>query len=55
MNGTMTAELSHRVGEGMKVLGPLKSVWKDRQPSGRAKLVMIEGQVVQIVMYGCEI
>lgn len=35
--GTMEAEVSNRVGEGTKVIGALRNLWKERSLSKRAK------------------
>ena len=53
-NGSMEAEVSHRVGEGARVLGAMKNVWKERTISWRAKMGMFEGIVVPTILYGCE-
>jgi len=44
----------HRVGEGAKVLGALRGVWRKRDLSVEAKMGMFEGIVVPSVLYGCE-
>lgn len=38
MNGTMGAELRHRVGEGTMVLGTSRNSWKESWLSLRAKM-----------------
>ena len=53
-NGRMEEELAHRVSEGMKVFGALKSIWKGRNVSIEAKVGMFESIVAPTVLYGCE-
>lgn len=45
-NETMEADVNHRLGEGMKVMGALKNVWNERLSSRRMKMGMFEGIVV---------
>jgi len=52
--GSMETEVRHRVGEGAKVLGALRGVWRKRDLSVEAKMGMFEGIVVPSVLYGCE-
>jgi len=52
--GSMETEVRHRVGEGAKVLGALRGVWRKRDLPVEAKMGMFEGIVVPSVLYGCE-
>lgn len=45
----MEAEVVHRVGEGVKVLGALRRAWRKRDLSVAAEIRMFEGIVVQPV------
>ena len=54
VDGRMTTEVNHRVGEGLKVFGALKSVWKERSVGMKAKMGMYEGVVVPSMLYACE-
>lgn len=53
MNRTMGDEVSHRVGEGVKVLSAMRNVWKDRSLSLTAKMGMFESIVALMELYGC--
>ena len=53
-DGSQEGEVKHRVGEGAKILGALRSVWKETSVSRQAKMGMYESIVVPTVMYGCE-
>ena len=53
-DGSQGTEISHRVREGARVLGALKSIWSKRSVSREAKLGMFEGIMVPTVMYGSE-
>ncbi len=53
-DGNQAVEVKHRVGEGAKVMGALRSVWKEKSVSLQAKIGMFEGIVVPTVLYGCE-
>lgn len=51
-DGTM--EVSHLMGEGVKVIVTLKTVWKERSLFGRSKIDMCEGITVLTILYRCE-
>lgn len=51
MDGTLVAEIGHRVGKGLWSLGRLRSVLKERLLSVRSNMGMSEGIVVLIVLY----
>ena len=53
-NGRMTEEIKHRVTEGMKMIGGLKRIWKERGVSKDMKLEMYNRIVVPTVLYGHE-
>lgn len=53
LDGTMGSEASHRVKEGVRVLGQLRSVRKERSGSVRVKMGMSGGIVDLQVWYGC--
>lgn len=48
----MGVEVSHRNGEGAKVLSKLKSVWKERSLFVCVWVVIYNG--IMVLMYGCE-
>lgn len=53
-NGTVKAEVNHRMGEWAKVLGVLRNVWTKRSVFRRVKKGMFESIIVLTVLYGCK-
>lgn len=46
--------MNQRVNEGVKVLGALRKVWKERFFSRSTKMGMFEDTVIPTILYGCE-
>lgn len=47
--------VSHVIGEGKKILGVLRAVWKKKVLSLEAKIGMFRETAVPTILYGCEV
>ena len=53
-DGRMDVEVNYRVNEGMKTIGVLNKMWKNKKVTMEAKKRLYEGVVVPTAMYGSE-
>ena len=53
-DGLMETEILHRTGEGAKMLGAMRGMWRNRTVSRQAKVGMFQGIVAPAVLYGSE-
>ena len=50
----MDVEVNYRVKEGMKTIGVLNKMWRNKKVNMEAKWHLYEGVVVSIAMFGSE-